>query len=83
VCKEGKDGAAAISSFLPSNSCIYSVISKARHGMAFEIGCGGSVFQALKTMNYSCACLALRSSTGKGMAWTTFTILEGNVGFEE
>jgi hypothetical protein len=83
ACKEGKDGAAAISSFLPSNSCIDGIFAKAPQGVVFEIGCGGSVFRVLKTTNNSCACLAIWSSTGKDMAWAVFMILKDNIGFEK
>jgi hypothetical protein len=83
VCKEGKDGAVVSSRFLPSNSCIDGIFTKAPQGVVFEIGCGGFVFRVLKTTNNSCACLAPRSGTGKDMARAVFMTLKGNIGFEK
>jgi hypothetical protein len=81
--KECEDGAVKLGGLLAGDSCVDRIFAEAAEGMVLEVGRGCFVLRVLKATDNACARLALRSSTGKGMAWSTFVILKGNVGFEE
>jgi hypothetical protein len=83
ACEEREDGAAKLWGLLASNSCVDRIFAEAAEGVVLEIGRGCFVLRVLKATDNACSCLALRSGTGEDMAWATFIILKGNIGFEE
>ena len=81
--KECKDQTAELGSLFACDSCIDCIFAEAAEGVVLEVSSGGFVFGVLKAVDNACTRLALQSSALKGMAWSAFMILKGNIRFEK